>query len=224
MGASRAEKQMKQDSPRLFSVGHSNHDLVQFLHLLQQAGITAVADVRSSPYSQRLPHFNRPELERALGLHGIAYVFLGDLLGGRPESENLYDEEGRVDYENVRATEFFQRGLDRLIQGMERHTIAMLCAEEDPLDCHRGLMITPALVERGLAPLHLRRGGSIETTAQMVERLFAETGVGVGVVDGLFAEMLSDEERRQYLAEAYRNRAQLRAFRTRDETNESDNV
>jgi hypothetical protein len=93
----------------------------------------------------------------------------------------------------------------------------MLCAEEDPLDCHRGLMIAPALVTQGIATAHLRGDGRIETTAEMETRLLAETKVGSGILDGLFAAMVSEAERRQYLAEAYRVMARRKAFRQRSD-------
>ena len=174
--------QMRNDAPvvcadptligcRVFSIGHSHHDLAYLVALLQRAGVTAVADVRSQPFSGRLPQFNRPELERGLRPARLAYFFFGDQLGGRPQLPSLYDEEGRVDYLRVRATNGFQQGLDRLARTAEKHRIVMLCAEEDPLDCHRGLMITPALGERGLVPAHLRGDGSVETTAAMEKRL-----------------------------------------------------
>src|SRR5262245_17139822 len=188
---------------RLYSIGHSNHELGRLVELLEAAAVTAVADVRSSPYSKRLPHFNRPALEQGLKGRGIAYVFLGDLLGGRPPDPDLYDGEGRVDYERVRRTEFFVRGLDRLWEGAERFTIAMLCSEEDPLDCHRGLLIAPTLVERGTSPFHLRGDGSVENTPEMEARLLAETKVGKGILDGLFAAQLSAGERAKLLSEAY---------------------
>jgi hypothetical protein len=200
---------------RLFSIGHSNHDLDHLVQLLQRVGVTAVADVRSSPFSQRYPQFNRTELEQGLQQHGIGYLFLGDELGGRPGPPSLYDDDGRVNYERVRATAFFQAGLDRLRRSLDRFTVAMLCAEEDPLDCHRGLMIAPALVEYGIQPAHLRGDGSVETTADLEQRLLAETRVGAGIVDGLFAFTLSAEERRQVLTEAYRGRARRKAFRLR---------
>jgi uncharacterized protein (DUF488 family) len=197
---------------RLFSVGHSNHDLASFLGLLHGAGITVVADVRSSPFSQRLPQFNRPKLERALWEEGLGYVFLGDELGGRPRQLGLYTD-GIADYERMRTTAAFQHGLERLIQVTEEHTVAMLCSEADPLDCHRGLMITPALVERGIAPLHLLKDGTVETTAEMEARLLAETGVGEGLLDGLFAATVTAEERAELLAAAYRLMGRRKAFR-----------
>jgi uncharacterized protein (DUF488 family) len=165
-------------SDRLFSVGHSNHDWADLLALLQGAGVTAVADIRSNPFSRRLPHFSRPELESALRRHGMAYVFLGDLLGGRPAARELYHPEGWAEYERIRATPAFRCGLDRLIRGLEHFTIAMLCSEEDPLDCHRGLMITPALKEHGIFPRHLRKHGPPELTEEMEKRLLKEAGLG----------------------------------------------
>jgi uncharacterized protein (DUF488 family) len=207
---------------RLYSIGHSSHAPTAFRGLLRAAGVTAVADVRSQPFSQRWPQFNRPELERALRAEGIVYVFLGDRLGGRPQQPSVYDPTGRVDYERVRATPAFRRGLDDLLGGLEEYAVAMMCSEADPLDCHRGLMITPALVERGVAPLHLRRDGSIETTAEMEERLLAATGVGRGVVDGLFAALVPDEERRSLLAEAYRVMARRKAYRPKPGEGGSD--
>ena len=164
------------DQPRLYSVGHSNHDLARLVQLLQGAGVTLVADVRSQPYSQRLPQFNRPELERELPCQAMAYVFLGRQLGGRPAQLQLYDHDGRVDYERVRATTAFQQGVDYLCAALGQFTVAMLCAEEDPLDCHRGLMIAPALVERGVLPAHLRGDGTIESTAELEERLLRRNG------------------------------------------------
>jgi hypothetical protein len=119
-----------------------------------------------------------------------------------------------VNYERVRATRSFRTGLERLEQGVARYTIAMMCSEEDPLDCHRGLMIAPALKERGLATLHLRKNG-IETTEEMEARLLRETKVGEGLVGGLFP--LSAEEQGEILAEAYRVMSRKKAFRARRE-------
>jgi uncharacterized protein (DUF488 family) len=201
---------------RLLSVGHSNHDVGALLRLLRQNDVTAVADVRSSPYSQRYPQFNREELERALRDQDMLYVFLGDQLGGRPRPRDLYDDDGRVDYERVRQTDFFRSGLDRLLRGLDGYVLAMMCGEADPLDCHRGLMIAPALVERGIATGHIRKDASVESTPEMECRLLAATGKESGMFDGLFADSAL-EERRRLLAEAYREMARKKAFRLREE-------
>jgi len=204
----------------LLSVGHSNHTLERFLDLLRGAGVTAVADVRSSPFSRRHPQFNGPDLAVALREAGIDYVFLGEQLGGRPRSRDYYDADGRVDYELVRATRSFQEGIAHLLRGAEEFRVAMLCSEEDPLDCHRGLMITPALGEQGIQLGHLRKDGRVETTPEMEARLLAETAVGEGMIGGLFAGQLSEEERQEMLAEAYRRMARRKAFQRPTEEEE----
>lgn len=219
MNKVRSETQMRNrmiaenSGARLVSVGHSNHDWPAFVVLLRGVGVTAVADVRSSPYSGRFPYFNREPLLRGLHDEGIAYIFLGDLLGGRPGQSSLYDEGGRVNYERVRRTEVFERGLGQLSHALNANTVAFLCSEEDPLDCHRGLMIAPALCERGFVPHHLRKNGIVETNEQMENRLLRETGVSVGLLDGLFATTLTAEDRRSMLAEAYRLMALRKAYR-----------
>lgn len=197
---------------RLVSVGHSNHDWPAFVALLRRAGVAVLADVRSSPYSGRYPYFNREPLALGLRDENVAYVFLGDLLGGRPGQPSLYDDDGRVDYERVRQTETFQRGLEQLIQARNGNTAAFLCSEEDPLQCHRGLMIAPALSERGCPPHHLRKDGSLESNEQMERRLLRQTGVGAGLLDGLFAAMVTEEERQSLLVEAYRCQARRKAY------------
>lgn len=219
MNAGPPEMQMRSVNAagRLLSVGHSNHEWLAFLALLRGAGVTAVADVRSSPYSGRYPWFNRGPLESSLRERGFRYEFLGDWLGGRPAARWLYEEDGRVDYERVRRTAEFQRGLDQLIDNMRGGTTVFLCSEEDPIDCHRGLMIAPALAERGLPPGHLRRDGSIETNIEMELRLLLATRIGAGLVDGLFAGLLDEEERRALLAEAYRQMARRKAYRLTQE-------
>lgn len=183
----------------ILTIGHSNLPADRFIALLAGAGVTAVADVRSSPYSRRMPHFSKGPLEAYLGHHEIAYVFLGRELGGRPASAALYDPEGWADYGLIRATPVFQHGLQRLVRGLDRHVIALMCGEEDPLDCHRGLMIAPALIEIGLPPDHIRKGGVIELASSLERRVLEAAGLG-----GMFRESLAD---------AYRLMNQKKAFR-----------
>jgi uncharacterized protein (DUF488 family) len=198
---------------RLFSIGHSNLEFERFVELLRSAGVLAIVDVRSQPFSKWLPWTNRPHLQQALEDHEIHYHFMGDLLGGRPQSPEVYDSDGRVNYERVKATAAFQRGLDRLGQALEEFRLAMLCSEEDPIDCHRGLLIAPAMKDRGIASMHIRGDGSLESQADFEARLIDATGVGAGLLD-LFAASLSTEDRQQILTDAYRVQSQRKAFRS----------
>src|SRR5262249_18485573 len=138
----------------LYTVGHSNHDIERFLEIIVKAGITLIADVRSMPFSVWLPQYNQETLEQTLRQHAIKYVFFGNELGGRPRDEALYDQ-GRVNYERVRQTKLFQQGINRVQDALREEVVALLCAEENPMVCHRGLMVAPALVDCGICPTHL---------------------------------------------------------------------
>ncbi len=145
-------------APEVLSVGHSNLSYDDFLALLRGAGATAVADVRSSPYSRRLPHFDGRELKRRLAAEGIAYVHLGRELGGRPSDRRLY-RDGVADYEAMARVPAFASGLDRLVAGASRYRIAMMCSEGDPTECHRCLLVGRALKERGTRVGHVMSDG-----------------------------------------------------------------
>ena len=136
--------------PRVFTIGHSNHSPEAFLALLSNHGVTAVADVRSAPFSRFCPQFNRDPLRAALNERGIRYTFLGQELGGRSADPSHY-RDGRIRYELVARTSRFRDGVDRVVAGAARYRIALMCAEKEPLDCHRTLLVAPALAARGVA-------------------------------------------------------------------------
>jgi uncharacterized protein (DUF488 family) len=144
----------------IWSIGHSNHAMARFLELLRQVEVEVVADVRSQPFSRFSPHFRRHELESQLAESGLSYVFLGEELGGRPREPELYDAEGHVLYGEVARTARFRGGLRRLVEEAASHTVAMLCAEEDPTGCHRRLLVARVLGEEGVSVTHVRGDGS----------------------------------------------------------------
>ena len=155
-------------APPLYSVGHSNHPADHLLDLLARHRVEVVADLRSSPRSVHAPQFDRPALERALGERGIGYVWLGASLGGRPDDEDLYDAAGHVRYDLLARSAGFRAGLDRLLDGASRFTVAMLCAEEDPTACHRRLLVTRVLeCEGSVTVAHLRGDGRVQTEADL---------------------------------------------------------
>ena len=145
----------------IFTIGHSTHPLEAFVALLQQHGITALADVRSSPFSRFNPQFNKTTLEQATKAHAIQYLFLGDELGGRPKDQSFY-KDGQVQYAQLARTKSFQDGIDRLIQGAKKYQIALMCAEKNPQHCHRTLLVAPALVQRGIKVNHILADGNLQ--------------------------------------------------------------
>jgi uncharacterized protein (DUF488 family) len=160
----------------IWTIGHSNHPLEVFLDLLVQHGIDAVVDVRSSPYSRYVSHFNREAIHAALVHRAIQYVFLGDLLGGRADDPCFYDDEGRVLYGEVAQSPGFRQGIQRLLGIAEQTRAAVLCGEEDPTDCHRRLLVGRVLGTRGVCVIHLRGDGRAQTEAEVAtEEKFRQT-------------------------------------------------
>ena len=160
----------------VLTIGHSNHPLEAFLGLLGGRSVTALADVRSAPYSRFNPQFNRETLRGALAERGIRYVYLGRELGGRPDDPACY-EGGRIRYDRLARTDRFCEGLARVMRGAAEHRIALMCAEKEPLDCHRTLLVARALEERGVEVAHILPDGGIEPQADAMERLLVESGL-----------------------------------------------
>jgi uncharacterized protein (DUF488 family) len=160
----------------LHTVGHSNHSIAKFVGLLTANGITAIADVRSRPFSRRHPQFNKDRLAAELARHGIAYVFLGKELGARTEDPSCY-EDGKVQYRRLAATALFNEGIERVLDGAQKYRIALMCAEKEPLDCHRTLLVGRALEALGVTIAHILADGSIETQEQTWSRLIDLTGL-----------------------------------------------
>lgn len=160
----------------VYTIGHSRHQLDAFVALLARHGVTALADVRSSPYSRFNPQFNRPELAAAAGEAGIRYVYLGVELGGRSDDPGCY-EDGHIRYDRVAETESFQLGIARLDRGAREYTVALMCAEKEPLDCHRTLLVAPVLAARGLEVVHIHADGATETHEEAMSRLLEVVGL-----------------------------------------------
>jgi len=200
----------------VFTIGHSTHGAEAFLGLLRQHGVEAVADVRSSPFSRFNPQFNREPLEDFLKANGIRYVFLGKELGARSENRSCY-LDGRVQYARLAQTALFQSGLDRVMQGAARYRVGLMCAEKEPLECHRTLLVAKALVERGQPVLHIHADGHLETHEAAMERLLDVTGLPKEDFFRSKQELLSEALARQEQQIAYVDEGQS-ATRLREDS------
>jgi uncharacterized protein (DUF488 family) len=154
----------------VFTIGHSTHGQERFIDLLVQHGITALCDVRSKPYSRVNPQFNREDLKRALKDRSIAYVFLGKELGARSDDPTCY-QSGRIQYDRLAQTELFQQGIQRVQEGMQKYTIALMCAEKEPLECHRTILVARHLNALGIDIQHIHATGSVESHQDALKRL-----------------------------------------------------
>jgi len=166
------------------TIGHSNHSIERFVDLLRAGGVELLVDVRSMPYSRRFPHFGRERLANRLGEAGIDYLWEGEALGGKPGQAGGYNE--------LAARPAFKDALGRLADRAEATTLCLMCAEKEPLDCHRTVLVSRRLAERGVAIEHLLADGSTRAHAEVEEKLLtAKAG------PDLF------EDRAQQLARAY---------------------
>lgn len=156
----------------LHTVGHSTHTVEDFLALLRQHAIDVVVDVRSQPYSQWTSQFNREDLQEALQEAEIRYVFMGDVLGGRPRDPALYEPgQDRPNYRRMEQTAPYQAGIQRLLELAEEATVAVMCSEGDHRQCHRHLLITQTLLAREVQVLHIQPDGTTVEGRMEAEQL-----------------------------------------------------
>ena len=157
----------------VFTIGHSTHPIERFINLLKLHGITALCDVRSRPYSRINPQFNREELTEALREAGVTYVFLGRELGARSEDASCYSN-GKVQLDLLARTDLFQKGLERVRVGMERYRLALMCADKDPIECHRTILIARHLASPEISVEHILEEGNLERHGEALSRLLRQ--------------------------------------------------
>jgi uncharacterized protein (DUF488 family) len=186
----------------VFTIGHSIHPQKRFIGLLLQHHITALCDVRSKPYSRVNPQFNREELKESLRECSIKYVFLGKELGARSEDPMCY-ENGKVQYNRLAHTDLFRRGLERVQNGMKDYRLTLMCAEKEPLECHRTILIARHLADLGLDVQHIHADGRLESHADALSRLVRILNLPEHDMFQSRAELLADAYRRQEERIAY---------------------
>lgn len=194
----------------LFTIGYSPHILDSFLRILKKYQITAVADVRSSPYSKYKPEFNKENFSKFLKRHQIAYVFLGDFCGARVDDASCY-VNGKVDYALVAEKPKFKEGLKRIMDGLEKFRIALMCSEKDPITCHRTILICRNLMPVGTTIKHIMSNGRVEAHKSSEQRLLKLFNLN-------HPEMFRSEEER--LNEAYSRQGEEIAYETSEPTSQ----
>jgi uncharacterized protein (DUF488 family) len=193
----------------VFTIGHSTHPIEKFIDLLKQHSIEAVADVRSSPYSQYNPQYNRETLKKTLQEHEIQYVFLGDELGARRSERGCY-VDGQAVYERVAQLPAFREGIERVKKGAQKMRIALMCAEKDPIECHRAVLVSRRLKQEKVDVSHILVDGNVQEHGELEERLLSLSGLQGG---DLFR---SSEE---VMTEAYERRGQQIAYTEKKDGN-----
>ena len=193
----------------LYTIGHSTHPIDIFVDLLMRHEITALADVRSHPFSRHFPQFSKDALKGALQQNGITYVFLGKELGARSENPACY-RQGKVQYDLLAKEPLFAQGLERLRQGMGRYKIALMCAEKDPLDCHRAVLVARRMFESGTPVQHVHADGHLEGHHAMEVRMLQLHKMSENDMFHTREEILTDAYRIHGEQIAYQDEAMLK--------------
>lgn len=156
----------------VFTIGHSNHAYETFFRLLASHSVQVLIDVRSAPYSKYVPHFNKRQIEEQTVGQGLVYMFMGDQVGGKPAAAKWYDENGKVCYDRLARSPEFLSGISRIRTGLAKgYRIALMCAEEDPLHCHRHLLIARTMEEcAGITVRHIRGDGALLCAADHLQK------------------------------------------------------
>lgn len=155
----------------VYTVGHSTHSAARFLDLLRQRDITAIGNVRSNPYSRFNPQFNREALEETLRDAAIRYIFLGKELGARSDDASCY-QDGKVQYGRIARTELFRQGVEQVLDGIRKGLrVALMCAEADPIECHRTILVGRHLAALAIQVQHIHADGSVECHSAALDRL-----------------------------------------------------
>ncbi|MFI5521970.1 DUF488 family protein [Streptomyces platensis] len=188
----------------MFTVGHSTHSVSHFLSLLHKHDITAVADVRSTPASRFTPQFNRDAVKRSLHEVDIKYAFLGSQLGARTKDAACY-VDGQVQYSRLAQTPDFVSGINRLLKGAQNERIAIMCTEQEPLDCHRCILVARTLEKHGITIDHIHGDGHIESHTMAMQRLMSSFGLDQPELFRTPTERLQEALSRQEQRIAYVN-------------------
>lgn len=155
----------------IYTIGHSNLPIEQFITYLQAHDIQWLVDVRSYPSSQRYPHYNGPDLARSLEAIGICYRHDGGL-GGKPADPALRSASGTPDYDRIEASAAYQSGIEALCALAAGARVAVMCGEGDYRLCHRERLIGRTLRARGLSVWHIQPDGTLteEPQRSLLER------------------------------------------------------
>jgi len=158
----------------VYTIGHGNRKIGDFISLLKTYGIKYLVDVRSKPYSAYNPQFIRENLQASLQENNIVYVYMGDALGGRPANTDCYTN-GRVDYNKVKEMPWYKQGIERLKTAYIKDiSLAIMCAESNPCNCHRSKLISSTLATEGVTVLHIDEKGCLKTHEVVIKEMFRD--------------------------------------------------
>jgi uncharacterized protein (DUF488 family) len=156
----------------VYTIGYSGFSIDDFVETIKDHNISLVVDIRSSPFSKHFPEYNKGSLEIYLKKNNIFYCNYAVEFGARQNDRKYYCNEGYLDFEVFSKSEQFLQGINKLCNRMEQnYTFVLLCAEKDPICCHRTILVARAFFERGYNVVHLLTNGKTITQQEVNTRL-----------------------------------------------------
>ena len=177
----------------IYTIGYSSFKIEDFIQILKNNNITCVIDVRSNPFSEYFQDYNKDILEKKLKKENIMYRNYKKEFGARQEEPSFYPK-GYLDFDLFTKTEQFNEGVLKIAKGIEMgFSFVLMCAEKDPITCHRNIMVAKAFKERGYNIKHILFDGSIESQDDIEKRMIKEYFPERNQM-ALFDENKSDED------------------------------
>jgi uncharacterized protein (DUF488 family) len=183
----------------VYTIGHSNHPIEEFIKLLNHYSINCVCDVRSTPYSRYAEQYNRENLKEVLESKNIMYLYFGDEFGARRNEKSLLTD-GVVDFNKVAKDDKFIYGITRVKKGIQKdYRIVLMCTEKEPLECHRTILVSKNLEASGISVAHILANGFVKS-----HKIIEEELVKKYFPDANQTSLFDTRELMDNLAESYR--------------------
>lgn len=186
----------------IYTIGYTGFTIDGFIETLKLHQINVVIDVRSSPYSERYPDYNKNAIEPKLKENGIYYRNYVSEFGARQENVNFYSEEGCLDFALFAQSEQFLSGVEKIKNSVSKgYNIVLLCAEKEPIQCHRTILVARVFSDLGYKIIHLMPDNQTKTQKQIEQELLNKYFPNRGQMTLFSTSVMSDEK---CLVEAYK--------------------
>ncbi|MDD3436717.1 MAG: DUF488 domain-containing protein [Candidatus Gastranaerophilales bacterium] len=156
----------------VFTIGYAAFNIDDFIDVLKSHKISHLIDVRSNPMSEYFQDYNSFNLEPKLKQHNIIYENLALEFGARQENNEFFSKSGFIDFEKFTQSEQFKNGLAKIEDGLKQDiNFVLMCAEKDPINCHRSIMIAHAMQKNGIQVLHIMYDGQLQPQNEIDKKL-----------------------------------------------------
>lgn len=188
----------------IFTIGHSNYSIDRLIEMLRHFNINCVVDIRGTPYSKYNVQFDKETIRYSLTKAGFIYIYMAKELAAKRLNKISYNNEGYADFEKVIHEYDFKKGIERLKDGCRKgYKIAILGAMQDPIRCHRSILVGRALREYGFNVRHILDDYSIASQEDIEQNLLDKYFKNREqiTIDSLLGNGLTDED---MIKEGYR--------------------